>query len=56
MFLGGFSLEEAVAGESEAMENVIVYYEPGRFGGWPANAGAWNWGDEILVGFKKGLF
>ncbi len=39
-----------------ALEHRIVYYEPGRFGGWPANAGAWNWGDEILVGFGKGYF
>ncbi len=46
----------AFGGESEAMKNVLVYYEPGRFGGWPANAGAWNWGDEILVGFAKGYF
>ncbi|MCB1123937.1 MAG: hypothetical protein KJT03_20455, partial [Verrucomicrobiae bacterium] len=42
--------------ETKAFENVIVYYEPGRFGGWPANAGVWNWGDEILVGFGKGYF
>jgi len=32
-------------------KNVIVYYESGRFGAWPANNGIWNWGDEILVGF-----
>jgi hypothetical protein len=32
----------------------IVYYEPGRFGGWPANNGVWSWGDEILVGFELG--
>lgn len=41
---------------TEAIKNVIVYYEPGRFAGWPANSGAWNWGDEILVGFYKGYF
>lgn len=29
----------------------IVYYEDGRFGGWPANHGIWSWDDEILVGF-----
>jgi len=35
------------------VQNVIVYYEPGRFAAWPANAGIWNWGDEILVGFLQ---
>ena len=49
-------LTNAFSGESAAMNHVIVYYEPGRFAGWPANAGAWNWGDEILVGFTKGYF
>ncbi len=29
---------------------VIVYKEDGRYGGWPANHGSWNWGDEIVVG------
>jgi len=35
------------------VENVIVYDEPGKFGGWPANGGVWNWGNEILVGFHQ---
>ena len=26
-----------------------VYFEPGRYGGWPANYGIWSWGDEIVV-------
>ena len=38
------------------VEHVIVYREPGRFGGWPANHGIWSWGDEILVGFGRGYF
>ena len=29
----------------------IVYREPGRFGGWPANHGIWEWGDEVAIGF-----
>jgi hypothetical protein len=37
-------------------EQVTVYYEPGRFGGWPANHGMWNWGDEILVGYSRGYY
>jgi len=34
-----------------AAENVIVYKEPGRYGGWPANHGLWQWGDELVAGF-----
>ena len=37
-------------------KHVKVYYEKGMFGGWPANFGIWNWGDEILVGFAKGYY
>lgn len=33
------------------IQHGIVFYEEGRFGGWPANHGIWTWGDEILVGF-----
>lgn len=36
------------------MQHVKVYYEAGRYGGWPANHGIWCWGDEILVGFSAG--
>jgi hypothetical protein len=42
--------------ETTAKRNVIVFKEPGRFGGWPANNGIWVWGDEILVGFIDGHF
>jgi len=38
------------------IEHVEVYYEPGRYGGWPANHGIWSWGDEILVGFTRGYY
>ena len=34
--------------------HVIVWREPGRYGGWPANHGIWSWGNEILVGFSAG--
>ena len=37
-------------------KHVIVYQEPGRFGGWPANHGIWSWGDEILVGFERAYY
>jgi hypothetical protein len=36
------------------LQHVMVYHEPGRFGGWPANHGIWSWGNEILVGFSAG--
>ncbi len=32
-------------------QDVIVYHQPERFCGWPANNGMWSWEDEILVGF-----
>jgi photosystem II stability/assembly factor-like uncharacterized protein len=37
-------------------KHVIVFQENGRYGGWPANQGAWVWGNEILVGFDDGEF
>jgi BNR repeat-like domain len=46
-----------VAGESpKLVRHVVVYAEPGRFAGWPANHGIWSWGDEILVGFSRGKY
>ena len=38
---------------SETIQHQKVYYEEGRFAGWPANNGIWIWGDEILVGFVE---
>jgi hypothetical protein len=44
------------AEESPAVERQVkVYYEPGRFGGWPANHGMWIWDNEILVGLSRGF-
>lgn len=40
----------------EGISHVTVYREQGRFGGWPANGGIWSWGNEILVGFRRGYF
>ena len=42
--------------ESAVVKNVTVCLEEGRYGGWPANHGIWNWGNEILVGFELGYF
>jgi hypothetical protein len=38
----------------DKVENHVVYREPGRYAGWPANAGIWSWGDEIVTGFSLG--
>lgn len=38
------------------VKNVVVFREPGRFAGWPANNGIWNWGNEIVVGFTLGYY
>ncbi len=40
--------------EPTGKTNVIVFREEGRFAGWPANNGIWNWGQEIVVGFNLG--
>lgn len=38
---------------NSTIQHLKIYYQEGRFGGWPANNGIWNWGDEILVGFVE---
>ena len=38
------------------LKNTTVFFEKGKFGGWPANNGMWNWGNEILVGFSVDEF
>ncbi len=49
-----FQCKPSVIVHAPTVENITVYHEPGRFGGWPANFGIWNWEDEILVGFATG--
>ena len=49
----------AQAGETASVgpaQNAVVFSEPGRYGGWPANHGIWQWGDEIVVGFQACWF
>jgi hypothetical protein len=41
---------------TEGIRNLVVYREPGRYAGWPANHGIWSWGNEIVVGFESGYF
>lgn len=36
-----------------AAQSFAVYKEPGRYAGWPANHGLWQWGDELVVGFTS---
>lgn len=48
------SLPCALAAPIVGTKHVVVYHEAGRYGGWPANSGIWNWGDEILVSFGRG--
>lgn len=38
------------------IEHTIVYSDPAFYAGWPANHGAWQWGDEFLVGFMRGPY
>jgi hypothetical protein len=37
----------------QSATHVRVYGETGKYGGWPANWGMWNWGNEILVGYTQ---
>jgi hypothetical protein len=39
---------------NENVRHVKVFHEVGRFAGWPANNGVWQWANEILVGFSLG--
>lgn len=53
-----FCLFAGISGCSTAapIRDVIVYKEPGRFCGWPANDGIWSWDNEIVVGFHLGYY
>jgi hypothetical protein len=46
----------ALVGGMASAEDVVVYKEAGRFGGWPANHGIWSWGNEIVVGHRSAHF
>ena len=57
--LAAVLLSSAMASSDETVtvdKHVKVYYEAGRFGGWPANHGMWHWGNEVLVGFSRGYY
>ena len=42
--------------QPSSKENITIFNEPGRYGGWPANHGLWQWGDEIVTGFEVAWF
>ena len=57
LLLVGIVASSSLAEEGGMVDkHVVVYYEPGRFGGWPANHGIWSWGNEFLVGFSRGYY
>jgi hypothetical protein len=53
---GALAAADEVEKNDVDAKHVMVYYEPGRFGGWPANHGIWAWGNEVLVGFSRGYY
>ena len=50
------ALFAGLAAAADTYKTTIVYRQPERFAGWPANHGIWAWGNEILVGFEAGYF
>ena len=49
------SVKETNDERVENAEHIVVYYEEGKFLGWPANNGAWSAdGVNMLVGFTRG--
>lgn len=43
-----------VQAQTGDIKNSKVYHEKGRYAGWPANTGIWQWENEILTGFSIG--
>ncbi|MCP4639016.1 MAG: exo-alpha-sialidase [bacterium] len=43
-----------MAQEAVDARHYVAAIEEDRFHGWPANNGAWQWGNEILVGYTQG--
>ena len=38
-----------------ATRHVVIFRDPTRYAGWPANYGIWSWGQEIVSGFTLGF-
>ena len=56
IFLAAPAIPQAARRAAGGARHVIVFQQDGRFGGWPANHGVWQWGNEIVVGFEDGKF
>lgn len=54
--LFGLSVFPALASPPPDRQNVIVFKDQGRYGGWPANHGLWSWENELVVGFTSAWF
>lgn len=51
---GSETNKSTVEDKTPEVEHVIIYSQPGRFAGWPANNGAFIYeGNEIIVGFTE---
>lgn len=50
------ALVAAQAAAVEPVEHGVVFSEPDRFAGWPANQGMWSWENEIVCGFTLGYY
>jgi hypothetical protein len=56
IYLARFNLPPIMPEDGIEKSHDKVYYEEGRFGGWPANHGMWAWGSELLVGYSRGWY
>jgi hypothetical protein len=56
LYLAGGMSALAQLRAPEVVKHLEVFREKGKYAGWPANHGAWQWGDELLVGFEIGSF
>jgi hypothetical protein len=58
VLIGAVALCHSVFGGDppRVIRHVTIYSKPGRYGGWPANHGIWQWGNEILVGFSAAYY
>lgn len=42
--------------DGNEVQHGVVFYEDGKYGGWPANHGIWTWDNEILIGFVEASY
>lgn len=56
LYLAGGMSALAQLRAPEVVKHLEVFREKEKYAGWPANHGAWQWGDELLFGFEIGSF